>query len=461
MMEFDSGSFRDRDGRVFRHNGAIYRALSESATADWRALSATKFFPRLMAEGKIIGSKEVAPPVALEPGWSAVLQHDVIPFISYPYEWPFAMLKDAALLQLETLLAAVKEDLILKDATSYNFQWVGSRPVLIDVSSFERMEPGRPWPGYRQFCQLFLNPLFLKAYRDIPYQAWLRGNLEGIDPEDCLKVMSKRDLLRPGVFKHVYLHAKLQSAYGHTKQDVNRTLQSAGFNKELIQSNLRALTKLVQGLEWKRKTSTWSEYADQNSYSAEERKGKESFVEKAADSRRRKLVWDLGCNTGTFSRIAASHSDYVVAMDADPLTIDLLYRELKKSKTETILPLISNVANPGPDQGWKGLERKSLAVRGKPDLVLCLALIHHVVISANIPLREFVEWLASLRSDLIIEFVNKQDPMVKKLLLNKKDIYVDYDQANLEAGLRERFEIRDTLTLASGTRTLYYCEFRG
>lgn len=460
MMEFDSGSFRDRDGRVFRHNGSIYRVLSESAAADWQALSATKFFPRLMAEGKVIGSKQVDPPVPLEPGWSTVLQHDLIPFISYPYEWPFGMLKDAALLQLEILLAAIEEDMILKDATAYNIQWSGSRPALIDVSSFERMEPGRPWPGYHQFCQLFLNPLLLQAYKDIPFQPWLRGNLDGIDPEDCNKAMSVRDLLRPGVFKHVYLHAKLQAAYGNTKQDVNRTLQSSGFNKELIRSNLQALTKLVRSLEWKRKSSTWSGYADQNSYSAEERKAKESFVEQTVAARRRKTTWDLGCNTGVFSRIASGNSDYVIAMDADPLTIDLLYRELKAGKNDKILPLVSNVANSAPDQGWKGLERRSLAGRGKPDLILALALIHHVVISANIPLREFVEWLASLKADLVIEFVTKQDPMVKKLLLNKKDIYADYDQATLEECLQKFYIIRATLPLASGTRTLYHCESR-
>ncbi len=456
----EPGSFRDQANRVFYNADAVLRGLSKEALKEWEILSSTTFFPRLMAEGKIVQTEQVEPPVNLDTTvtgkWAAFLKHQTIPFISYPYEWCFGMLKDAALLQIKLLLAALDEDMILKDSSAFNFQWKGANTVFIDIPSFEKLSEGEPWVGYRQFCQMFLYPLFLQAYKDIIFHPWLRGNIDGIEPEYCNSIMSIRDLLRPGVFTHTYLQAKFQARYASAKQNIKEGLRTAGFNKELIKNNVKGLRKLIQGLSWKRYRSQWSHYANEHSYTDSDHEIKKSFVRDIITSQSWNMVWDLGCNTGTFSRIAAENAQYVVAMDADQLAIEYLYQELKKEGNSKILPLVYNVADPSPNLGWRGLERKSLPKRGKPDLTLCLALIHHIVITANIPLKEFIDWLSSLGTSLVIEFVTKEDPMVKKLLLNKEDNYTEYEIKYFEQYLSEAFGVTKREMLTSGTRILYF-----
>jgi len=459
-LRSEPGSFRDRNGRVFYSGTAVFRGLSNEALKQWQILSATKFFRSFMRDGKLVRTEEVDPAGTLdstETGqWAGLLRHETIPFISYPYEWSFGMLKDAALLQLELVRAALDEDWILKDASAFNLQWVGTRPVFIDIISFERLGVGEPWVGYRQFCQLFLYPLLLQVYKDIPFQPWLRGSIEGIEPEHCANLMSVRDLLRPGVLTHVHLQAKLQARFATTKADIRRELRTGGFNKELIKANVSRVTKLVQRLQWNPGKSQWSDYANKHNYTDSDHALKAAFVRNVVGLRPWRLVWDLGCNTGSFSRIAAENARYVVAMDADQLAVDRLYHSLKSERHSTILPLLINVADPSPNLGWRGLERKALPERGKPDLALCLALIHHLVISANIPVKEFVDWLAGLGSALIIEFVTKQDPMVQQLLRNKRDDYVDYSVEAFETCLADAFTIERRTMLASGTRLLYF-----
>jgi len=457
-MLIEPGSFRDRKARIFYRDEAVYRVLNAEAMKDWEALSATRFFAERQAQGQIVRTVQVEDDAALaaEDGqaWAGVLRHDRVPFVSYPYEWPFSMLRDAALLHLDLLLAALSEDLILKDSSSFNIQWQGCAPVFIDIPSFERLESGSAWAGYRQFCELFLYPLMLQAYKGVSYRPWLRGSIDGIDAESCLGLMSLRDYLRPGVLKHVALQAKMKARYADTSLDVKGELKTAGFPVELIVANVRHLRKIIRGLPGPAGGSEWSEYVDTGHYDAADQERKETFVSDAVGSRRR-LVWDLGCNTGLYSAIAAKSSDYVVALDADQMSIERLYQRLAQESCHNVLPLVGNLADPVPDLGWRGLERRSLLRRGSPDLVLALALIHHVVITANIPLREFVEWLADLGADLVIEFVSKQDPMVEKLLRNKADIYTDYEQDYLETCLRSRFELTGRVELMGGRRVLY------
>jgi len=403
----EPGSFRDREGRVFYSGNNVYRALSHEAFINWEALSKTRFYSKFIKQGYLIPTEQVdsweeASPI---PGrnWFGCLKHEKIPFISYPYEWPFGMLKDAALLQLELLQAALDENMVVKDASPFNIQWKGSQPVFIDIPSFEILRPSVPWLGYRQFCQLFLYPLFLQAYKNLPFQPWLRGRIDGITPKECNQYMSLRDLLRPGVMPHVFLQAKAQERYSSTKKNIKGELQDAGFNKSMIQVNAKSLYKIIKNLEWKQTKSEWSDYMSNHSYSTPDQKEKEKFVRTVIMSQSWGLVWDLGCNTGTFSRIASENSGFIVAMDSDPLVIERFYHSLKKDGIASILPLTMNFADTSPSCGWRGLERKSLFDRGTPDLVLCLALIHHLVISANIPLHEVIEVLAGLGTSLIIE----------------------------------------------------------
>ena len=455
----EAGSFRDRYGRVFYSGGRVFRALSNKAWKDWRRLSATSFFKEYSARGVIIPTREATgePPQALKGDWAGVLEHHKIPFLSYPYEWCFGMLQDAALVQLDLLLGALQEDMVLKDASSYNIQWMGSQPVFIDTGSFEEFQEGQAWGGYRQFSQLFLFPLLLQSYKDLPFQPLLRGRVDGISPTDCNAIMSLRDLFRSGVLSHVYLQSRLEKRYGAARTDVRKALRTAGFNKELINANLRKLRKLISRLRWNPSRSTWSEYAADNTYSDSDTRQKRKFVKKVTDAYPRSLVWDLGCNTGVYSRIAAANSDYVVSIDADQLAVERLYRQLKEEKNSKVLPLVNELADYSPDMGWRGSERRGLTSRDKPDLILALALIHHMVISANIPVSEFVEWLAETGGELVLEFVDKSDPMVETLLRNKDDQYADYAKSFLEKNLRRFYRIECQEELESQSRTLYHC----
>ena len=458
----EPGSFRDRTARVFYHQGRIFRGLTEAASREWQALSATSFFQRFTATGGIVSTEQrelsAVPISATDQQWSAVLEHERIPFVSYPYEWPFGMLKDAALLQLDLVLAALDEGMSLKDASAYNVQWKGASPVFVDVASFRSRPAGEPWVGYRQFCQMFLYPLLLQAYRGVPFHAWMRGNLDGIDADVCLRMLSARDYLRPGVLAHVVLQAKAQRAYAGTRRDVRADLRAAGFDTRLIKANAARMRALVAGLTWKPEASTWSDYIQCGHYAEADAAQKREFVRSVAALREWSLAWDLGCNVGTFSRIVAERAKYVVAMDADHVAVERLYQALKAEGARTILPLVVNVTDPSPDLGWRNLERKRLSGRGRPELVLSLALIHHVVIGGNIPMAEFLDWLRALDADVVIEFVTREDPMVKTLLRNKEDQYGDYHQEVFERELAARFAIANRQPLGSGTRIMYYAK---
>jgi hypothetical protein len=442
------GSFRDPDSRVFVDDDVVYRVLSQDGWQDWLALSATP----LATDDRLIPTEAVElddlPELTAGPAAGA-LKHEKVPFVSYPYEWPFSMLKDAALLQLALGRAALQHDLTLKDASAYNVQFKGARPVFVDIGSFERLNEGEPWAGYRQFCMLFLYPLMLQAYKGMPYHALLRGSLDGITPAQARSVLSVR---RRGVLTNVVLLARLEARYGDARE-VKSDLKRAGFGKALLDANLRKLEKLVRRLEFKPGRTAWTEYGRTNTYSDEEAARKAEFVRAAAE-RHRGLVWDLGCNDGTYSRVAAEHARTVVAVDADHATVDGLYRALRDEGRTDILPLVMSLTDPSPDIGWRGLERARLERRGTPDLALALALIHHVVITGNVPVREFVAWLRSLDCALVIEFPERDDPMVQKLLSGKTEkANPDYERETFERALGERFEVERTERL--GSRTLY------
>ncbi len=455
---YEPGSFRDREGRVVYRDGEVYRVLSKKAYDDFLFLKKTHFFQSFLNTGQLVATKEATfEGVRFDQEWHGVLRHERIPFLSYPYEWSFSMLKAAALLQLDLLIAALKEQMTLKDASSFNVQWQGCLPVFIDVCSFEKWQPGTPWAGYRQFCQLFLYPLFLQAYKNVSFQRWLRGRLDGIEIEEMNRLLGFFDLFKGGVFKHVYLHNKLKNALSGTKTNIKAELKAAGFHHELIQANAKRLRALVSSLTWKESTSVWADYVTQTSYTDADDQAKVRFVDTVVSQKHRHLVWDLGCNTGRYSRIAAKNADYVVAFDSDHLSIERLYRQLAEEGNRKILPLVSDISDPSPNLGWRGLERKSITNREKPELILALALIHHLVISANIPLDELVQWLSTLESDLVIEFVTKEDVMVKRLLQNKEDIYWDYSIENFETCLSKYYRIEKKEQLQSNTRILYSC----
>ncbi len=456
----DPGSFRDPNGRVYVHQGGVFRGLSQPALNDFRALRETRFYGKFMGSGELVGTEEIPAPgwAGAHPEWAGWLQHQAIPFISYPYEWTFSMLRDAALLQLRLLEAALQEGWSMKDATPYNVQFVAGKPVFIDIPSFEPLAPGAAWQGYRQFCEMNLFPLLLQAYRGMDFQPFLRGRINGIDVQTAARMFSLRDRLRKGVGSHVWLQALLDRKYGNSQRNLRNELKNAGLNRELLLSNVRKLKKLLQRLEWKPAGSEWADYTAFHNYSDEDHAAKAGFVERAVTDSEARLVWDLGCNTGQFSAIAAEHAPQVIAMDIDHLAVERLYRNPEVMAVGRILPLLQNLADPSPAWGWNQAERKTLEQRGRPDLVLALALVHHVVISANIPLGQFVAWLASLGSALVIEFVDREDDKVVQLLRNRSEQFPDYNPHTFEQALARHFTIQRRQDLRDGLRTLYFCQ---
>jgi hypothetical protein len=458
----EPGSFRDPESRVFYADGEVYRALSADGLTDFEALAATSLLedPRLVRTERVEDTKALEGLLVHTP--AGVLRHERIPFISYPYEWTFSMLKDAAITQLDLLLAALEQNLVLKDSTPYNVQFHGARPVFVDIGSYERLRDGEPWVGYRQFCMLYLYPLMLQAVKGVPFHPWLRGSIDGITPGQMRQLLSFRDRFRKGTFTNVFLHAKLEQRYSGRPKETKAEIKRVGFKKEMIVANVRKMRRLVESLSWDPPEGVWTAYGARNSYTDDDAKRKDDFVRTVATSREWNLVWDVGANNGRYSRIAAEGAKTVIAVDADQGPVELLYRDLRSEADEKILTLTMNLADPSPGLGWRGLERKTLTERGKPDLVLALAVIHHVAMSANVPVKEFVDWLASLGCALVIEFPTREDPMVQQLLAPKRDgLHPDYELGFFERCLNDAFDVERSERLQSGTRVLYYARPKG
>ncbi|MEY4366149.1 MAG: hypothetical protein RLZZ305_1493 [Actinomycetota bacterium] len=463
-VQQDPGSFRDPLSRVFIGPDHVVRGFTAAGKADLDAVWQKKSVQAALSSGDLISSTLVEPAsVGLGDPWVAAMTHPRVPFVSYPYEWTFSMLKDAALLQLRLTRAALADGVGLKDATPYNVQFIGSRPQFIDAGSFEVRRKSDPWYGYRQFCEMFLYPLMLQSYLGVGFQPFLRGAVNGITP-DVMRKLLPASLRHPrkGRLTHVVLHAAAQNRFADTDTDVKKEAAKAGMSAAVLDATLRKLEKLVGSLTLGDRKSTWSEYAERAHYTENSLDEKERFVRDAVASAPRRLVTDIGCNDGRFSHIASNHADHVVAMDADPLVVDRLYNSLRSQGNDRILPLYVDMSDSGGGIGWRGRERPGVFDRGRPDIVLYLAVIHHVAITFNIPVSAQLDMLADLSPEIVIEMPHADDPMVRKLLTNKREgIHSDFTLEQFERLLNERFDVRSRMLLSSGTRTIFHATRRG
>jgi hypothetical protein len=456
VMRAEPGSFRDPANQVYYDaDGQVLRALRGQAVADWRALAGTEFFARMVGDGRICATEQLA-----EDGEGITLRHERIPFISYPYEWTFSMLRDAALLHLDLLLAALAEGVTTKDGSAYNLQFRGTAPTFIDIGSFERLREAEPWAGYRQFCQTMLYPMLLTAHLGVPFQPWLRARIDGIEPAQLRPLFRGTRRFKAGVLRHVHLHDALQRRFGATSAGQMRDeMKAAGYSTELVVATVRGLRGLVAGLDRRPATSHWGEYRETCGYSEADRDAKHAFVDAALGGvPDLGLVLDLGANDGEYSRLAAGHARQVVAVEGDHAVTDTLYRQLRDAGERRILPLVMDLADPSPGTGWRGVERAPFAARASGcDAVLALALVHHLAIGRNVPLPEVVASLAELGDRLVVEFVEPSDPMARRLLANKPaGLFPDYRREAFEQLLSQRFRISRREQLPSGTRTLYF-----
>ncbi|MCP3887524.1 MAG: class I SAM-dependent methyltransferase [Desulfobulbaceae bacterium] len=464
------GSFRDPQNQVYEFppktsnsKPRILRGVSNCTLATFKRLLEEKFYKQFVDE-KYVVSTSILPlddsdavPI-LSDGWGGVLEHEAIPFISYPYEWTFSMLKDAALLQLHIIEQALENGWTLKDATPFNVQFVGSRPIFIDISSFEPWFEGDPWVGYRQFCSMFLTPLMLRAHLGLDHLPIMRSYLDGIPPTEAIKFFNGLNRLKKGVLSHISFPAGVENSIAKRERDNAPAQQRIGRKqtKAMVIGLVQSISRLVKRLTTDIEHTDWSQYDKTHSYKKIDFDTKKAFVEKQVARKSRDIIWDIGCNTGIFSRICSQHCNRVVSIDGDHDAVEQLYLEKRKNGNSNILPLVMDLANLSPGQGWDGNERQAFDRRKKPDLVLCLAMIHHIRFSSNIPNLLFLRWLSSLKADVVLEFVSREDEMVVKLLTNKKEQYADYNLEQFISEANQFFTIEDRELLKGGKREIFF-----
>lgn len=447
-------SFRDPSGFVFRRDGQVLRQVNPVYREHFERLIGSGLYAALARDRLLLPHEELPAPA----GAYKLLRPEQVPFISYPYEWSFGQLKDAALLTLELQMRALAHGMSLRDASAYNVQFVGGRPVFIDTLSFEVLREGQPWVAYGQFCRHFLAPLALMAKVDVRLSQLLRSHVDGIPLDLASRLLPGRTRLSPGLGIHLHLHAKTQTRFaGETQGKASvRAISLTG-----LRAIADSLASLVHGLEWKPGGTEWYDYYEaNNNYGDSALKEKERLVAEFLGAARPQRVWDLGGNTGRFSRIAAAQGAHAVCWDIDPGCVEANYQHVRKHGEKGVLPLLLDLTNPSPALGWAHAERDSLAARGPADAVMALGLVHHLAISNNVPLPRVAEFLAGVARQLVIEFVPKQDSQVRKLLATREDIFPAYDEAGFEQALATRFTVGRKAPIPGTVRTLYLAERR-
>jgi len=447
-------SFRDPSGFLFFHEGVLYRQINEIYKEHYDHLMSSGLYDALVKDGLLIPHEEIITDHLQKNTAYKIIKPEKIAFISYPYEWCFSELKDAALTTLKIQKISLDFGMTLKDSSAYNIQFRNSKSVLIDTLSFEKYREGQPWVAYRQFCQHFLAPLALMSYTDIRLNQLLRTYIDGVPLDLASSLLPVRTRFSFALLSNIHLHAKSQKHFADkTLKENNRKMRRLSF-LGLI-DNLESATKK---LKWQAHGTEWADYYNVSNYSSEAFQQKKQIVAEFIDIVNPKKVWDLGANTGSFSRIAGNKGIPTIAFDIDPAAVEKNYLECVKNSETNILPLLLDLTNPSPGIGWANEERLSFISRGPIDMVLALALIHHLAISNNLPFRYIADFLHRMCRYLIIEFVEKEDSQVQKLLHTREDIFDNYTKKYFENSFQDYFLIRKYKEITNTKRTLYLME---
>jgi hypothetical protein len=446
-------SFRDPSGFIFTREGIIYRQINQIYSDSYERLMGSGLYKDLVHAGFLIPHTEADIDPAFPGTAYKVIRPEQIPFISYPYEWSFGQLKDAALATLSIQKHALTFNFSLKDASAYNIQFPHGKATLIDTLSFEPYIDGEPWVAYRQFCQHFMAPLALMAYCDVRLNQLSRVFIDGIPLDLASSLLPKHTRWKLGLNLHIHIHARVQKQYADTA--ISEMRGKRKMSKQALLGFITSLESTIKKLHWQPAGTEWVEYYDHTNYNDAAFDHKKQLVCEWTNIIAPKIIWDLGANNGTFSRVAAQSSAYVISSDIDPAAVELNYQTCKKDREENILPLIIDLTNPSPSIGWNNKERNSFLERGPADLVLALAVIHHLAISNNVPLYSLAGFFASTGKALIIEFIPKTDTQIQKLLRNRQDIFTEYNRQEFERILNERFMILNSVQLSNSERWLY------
>ncbi len=449
-----SASFRDPSGFLFSRGGVLYRQVNRKYEQEYARLMESGLYEKLVKAGLLIPHVEVHQEPAAPDSAHKIIQPERVPFISYPYEWSFGQLKDAALATLSIQRRALKVGMSLKDASAYNIQFVRGKPTLIDTLSFEIYKEGQPWVAYRQFCQHFLAPLALMALKDVRLNQLMRVYIDGVPLDLASELLPSKTRFNFGLLTNIHLHAGAQKKYSGAEVKS----RAGTMSKQAMTGLIDSLDSAIRKLDWKPGGTEWGNYYDITNYSDAAFEHKKQLVGEWSARVKPALVWDLGANNGVFSRVAGETGAYVVSSDIDPTAVEQNYRQVKSAKEENLLPLLLDLTNPSPSIGWANEERDSFGGRGPADMVLALALIHHLAISNNVPLPQVADFFAKTGKWLVIEFVPKSDSQVQKLLVSREDIFPTYTREGFEAAFQQRFKICEAVHVRESERVLYLME---
>ncbi|MBU8933395.1 MAG: SAM-dependent methyltransferase [candidate division Zixibacteria bacterium] len=447
-----AGSFRDPSGFVFFREGQLYRQVNSEYRENFELLTSSGLHESLVGKGLVVSFEEVDIPPHDPETADRILKPEEVPFVSYPYEWCFGQLKDSALTTLAIQKLALEHGMSLKDASAYNIQFLKGKPVLIDNLSFDRYEEGTPWVAYNQFCRHFLAPLALMAYCDIRLGQLLRVNIDGIPLDLTSKLLPRRTWMTFSLLTNIHLHAASQ----RRAADKGTTTGGKGvMSKRGLLGLIDSLETRIRKLKWSPGNTVWGDYYSDTNYSREALDHKRQLVSESLNVMTPISVWDMGANTGLFSRLASERGAYTVAFDMDSSAVEANYLECRKKGDDLLLPLMLDLSNPSPDLGWAHRERMSLRQRGPADLVMALALVHHLAIGNNVPLSDISRFFGEIGRALIIEFVPKEDSQIQRMLANREDVFPDYDRAHFEKAFSDHFHIKQTSPIRDSKRTLY------
>lgn len=453
-LERVGSSFRDPSGYLFIDDGVLYRRVERAYAAHFEKLVSSGLHDALVAESLIVPFTDRTDATRW-PGAYRVIEPERIPFVSLPYEWSFGQLRAAALLTLRVQSMALERGMVLKDASAFNVQFRGAQPVFVDTLSFATYEEGAPWVAYRQFCQHFLAPLALQALVDVRLRELTRSHLDGVPLDLASRLLPASTRLRPWAAMHIHLHATSIARHASTRADRGAAKSPPRVKRQGLEGIVDHLRAAVTALEWKPAATEWGDYESTHGYDTEGQQAKRALVASFLARLKPGRVLDLGANTGEYSRIAREAGASVVALDGDPSAVELAFRRLSASGERGILPLWVDLANPSPSQGWAHHEWGSLASRMRADVVLALALVHHLAIGNNVPLESVAEFMAMLGRDLVIEWVPKQDPQVQRLLSSRVDVFERYHEAGFVEAMSTRYRVEAREPVGETGRVLF------
>ncbi|MGE4565639.1 MAG: SAM-dependent methyltransferase [Victivallaceae bacterium] len=441
-----AGSFRDPAGHVFTNDGEFYREVTGAGLEDYCLLRRSELDRELLRNGLLVPFEEIE-----LTSQSAILHLQKLSWVSYPYEWCFGQLRDAALLTLEVLRTSLQHGMILKDASAYNIAFRGAMPVFIDHGSFTVYRENQPWQGYRQFVMHFLGPLLLLR-QDDRYRAMLRSNLDGLELDFISKNLPWSGYFRIPELLHVHLHARFQQKYADSHHAAVPKEPKIGKNQLLWM--ISRLYEFISSLKSPRLDTEWGDYYNDTNYSSAAFIAKKALVGDFLGAAMPERTIDLGANRGEFTMIAARYSNQTIAADIDPAAIGTLYAALRTAKNSSVHPMIQDLNNPSPGLGLFNAERLSFFERAKADAVLGLALAHHLRVGGNWPLERIAELFARLAPRALIEFVPREDSQFQRLLRSRPDIYHDWTLPNLIDSLKKHYRQVEPSSIPESGRIL-------